>query len=231
MADSLILVVTSRDRQLILSDCVLRRREKTVDTVSSGDEALLRIQRDRPGLVIFGRELTDMSAPEFCRVVRENVLTRSTSLLCISDSDEKGEAELCLAAGCNDVLFRPYLLQDLDGKIQKLTAVPIRKELRTLVKIQVAFEAEGRGLLGHSVNVSASGILVQTEHQFACDSLLRLQFYLQNDPLPILTDSQLVRAEFSGGSPKYGLRYVNLPLTEQQRLESFVRRLRSRDLV
>jgi len=226
----MILVVTGGERPLKVSESVLRRREKSVEVVSSAEEALLAIQRERPSLVIFGREMPDMSGPEFCRVVRENSLTRSTSLLRIADSDEKAEAELCLAAGCNDILYRPYLLGELDGKIQKLSVVPVRKEIRTLVRMQVVVEADGRVILGNSLNVSASGILVQSEHHFAHQSLLRLHFYLQNDPLPILTDSLLVRAEFNGGEPRYGLQYLNLPGPEQARLEAFVRRLRARDL-
>jgi CheY-like chemotaxis protein len=230
MSRSLILVVDHARENVLVNESVLRRREKIVSTALSGAEALRRIESERPGLVIFGFELSDMTAPEFCRSVRETPATRATSLLFVGDCDCEENATLCIAAGCNDFILRPYLCRDLDAIVQKLTAIAVRRDLRTLVKIHVSVRTAGRAILGHTINISSSGLLVQTGEVLPPDAHVRVQFYLSGDPLPIDADSEVVRAEFVGGPPRYGLKYLNLANFDRKRLEHFVARLRSREL-
>jgi CheY-like chemotaxis protein len=229
MIHPLIVIVDEPSQSLYTKESILLRKERSVTMARSGNHAIELIAAEHPRLVVFGFELNDMTGPEFCRIVRGSDHTRSTSLLYIGDASSPENADLCIAGGCNDFLLRPYLSSDLDDKVSKLVTVPIRKQLRTLVRMQVSMNSNGRPLLGHSLNVSCSGMLVESDDLLTPSSLVKLTFYLGADAHAMRTDAQLVRAEFAGSRPRYGFQFVGLPEVDQQRLNHFVQRLRSRE--
>src|SRR5687767_1701169 len=81
----LILLVDHSRGALMFQETVLRRRQKVVTSATSGRQGLEMLRHDHPRLVIFGYELHDMKAPEFCREVRHGANTKSTSLLFVAD--------------------------------------------------------------------------------------------------------------------------------------------------
>ncbi len=157
-----ILLVDHSRGSLMFQETILRRRETIIITALSGSEALLKARDEQPQLVIFSFDLFDMTAPEFCREIRSDSVTRGISLLLVSER-ETDHPDLCLAAGCNDVIYRPLQRIELDGKVQKLTSIPVRRELRTITKIEVSLEKNGRFYLGRSVNVSSTGMLIEVD--------------------------------------------------------------------
>ena len=127
----------------------------------------------------------------------------------------------------NEVLQR----HELDGKVGRLTSIPSRRELRTLTRIEVSVEKNGRFIIGRSINISASGMLIEVDHVLPGEGKLRVHFYLPGDPKPLQLESDVLRAEFTGGTAKYGVRFVAADGAERERIERFVRRLRSRELL
>src|SRR5205814_360764 len=160
-------------------------------------------------------DLFDMSAPEFCREIRDDEETRPMSLLLVVDREHQEQADLCLSAGCNDVIFRPIQRRELDSKVEKLTSIPVRRQLRTITKIEVSLEKNGRFVLGRSMNISASGMLLEVDRMLPGDGVVRLHFYLPADPVPLQLEAQVLRAEFSGTMAKYGLRFMDLKNDER----------------
>ena len=152
------------------------------------------------------------------------------SLLLVCERDSPEQADLCLSAGCNDVIYRPLQRDDLDAKIARLTTIPSRRELRTLTRIEVSVEKNGRFIIGRSVNISANGMLIEVDHVLPGEGRLRLHFYLPGDPKPLQMESDVLRAEFTGSTAKYGVRFTAADDVERERIERFVRRLRSREL-
>lgn len=226
----LILLVDQSRGALMFQETVLRRRERLVVSATSGNEALTRVADEHPRLIIFGFELADMTAPEFCRMIRDREESRETSLLFVADRNRDEHVDLCMAAGCNDIIFRPLHTGELDAKVERLTAIPVRRQLRTLTKIEVSMERSGYYILGHSHNISANGMLVECEHVLPAQADVRLQFYLSGDSRPLQIGAKIVRAEFSGGTPKYGMQFTRVGSEDRDRIATFVHRLRAREL-
>jgi CheY-like chemotaxis protein len=225
-----ILLVDHSRGALILHETILRRRDTMIITALAGSEGLTRAARDQPQLIIFGFDLFDMTAPEFCREIRAADGTRGISLLLIADQDNEEHGDLCLSAGCNDVIFRPLSKRDLDAKVTKLTSIPTRRQLRTITKIEVSLEKDGRFILGRSVNISANGMLLEVDRVLPGEGGLRLHFYLPGDPKPLQLAAEVLRAEFSGAQPKYGVKFIDSTDDDRERIERYVHRLRSREL-
>ena len=230
-AQGRILLVDHSRGALLFQETILRRRDMIIATALAGSEGLVKARVDQPSLIIFGFDLFDMTAPEFCREIRANELTRGISLLLICDRRNHEHGDLCLSAGCNDVIFRPLHKPELDEKVERLTRIPVRRELRTMTKIEVSLEKNGRFLLGRSVNISSTGILVEIDRMLPQEGPLRLHFYLPADPRPLQVMAQVLRAEFSGSMSRYGMRFVDLEEVDRDRISRFVHRLRSRETI
>lgn len=226
-----ILLVDHSRGALLFQETILRRRDMTITTALAGSEGLAKARAERPDLVIFGYDLFDMSAPEFCREIRAAEETRPISLLLVCDREHTTEGDLCLSAGCNDVIFRPLQKPELDDKVERLTSIPVRRQLRTITKIEVSLEKNGRFVLGRSVNISSSGILLEVERMLPQDGPMRLHFYLPGDPKPLQIIAEVLRAEFRGSMAKYGLRFVSPTEEERERIARYVHRLRARELI
>ena len=226
-----ILLVDHSRGALLFQVTILRRRDSVVFTAIAGSEGLTKARMERPQIIIFGYDLFDMAAPEFCREVRSDPDTRDVSLLFVSDREHLDQADLCLSAGCNDVIYRPLQKRELDEKVRKLTSIPVRRQLRTITKIEVSIEKNGRFILGRSVNISATGILIEVDRVLPGEGAIRLHFYLPGDPKPMQIEANVLRAEFVGTFAKYGLQFVNATAEEKERIEKFVHRLRSRETI
>ncbi|MBV8520080.1 MAG: PilZ domain-containing protein [Acidobacteria bacterium] len=230
-AQGSILLVDHSRGALLFQETILRRRDMQVMTALAGSEGLVKARMEKPNLIIFGYDLFDMTAPEFCREIRADELTRAISLLLVCDRDHAEHGDLCLSAGCNDVIFRPLQKPELDQKVEKLTRIPVRRQLRTITKIEVSLEKNGRFVLGRSVNISATGILIEVDRMLPQEGPVRLHFYLPGDAQPLQLLAEVLRAEFSGSMSKYGMRFLDPSEDERARISRFVHRLRSRETI
>lgn len=227
----LILLVDHSRGALLFQETILRRRDMQIKTALAGSEGLARAREEKPNLIIFGFDLFDMTAPEFCREIRNDAATRSISLLLVCDRTQQDHGDLCLSAGCNDVIFRPLQKPELDEKVERLTSIPVRRQLRTITKIEISLEKNGRFVLGRSVNISSSGILVEVDRMLPHEGPVRLHFYLPADPRPLQIVAEVLRAEFAGSMSKYGMRFVDPTEEDRQRISRYVHRLRSREAI
>jgi CheY-like chemotaxis protein len=226
-----ILLVDHSRGSLLFQESILRRRQATVLTALTGTAGLEIARSDRPQLAMFAFDLFDMTAPEFCREIRAEAATRAMSLLLVCEREAPEQADLCLSAGCNDIIYRPLQRDDLDLKVARLTSIPSRRELRTLTRIEVSVEKNGRFIIGRSINISANGMFLEVDHVLPGEGKLRLHFYLPGDPKPLQLDCDVLRAEFAGACAKYGVRFNALDAPERGRIEHYVRRLRARELL
>jgi len=226
-----ILLVDHSRGALMFQETILRRRDKVIFTALSGSEGMLKAKRERPQLIVFGFDLFDMNAPEFCRDIRSDDVTSEVSLLLVCERVSPEHADLCMAAGCNDVIYRPLQKRELDEKVEKLTRIPVRRELRTITKIEISLENNGRFFLARSMNISSTGMLVEVDRVLPGDGQVRLHFYLPGDPKPMQLEAGIIRAEFAGTMAKYGVRFLTAGDDERLRIDQYVHRLRSRETI
>ena len=227
----LILLVDHSRGALLFQETILRRRDMKIKTALAGSEGLLHAREQKPNLIIFGYDLFDMTAPEFCREIRGHDETKAISLLLVCDREHSDHGDLCLSAGCNDVIFRPLQKPELDQKVERLTNIPVRRQLRTITKIEVSLEKNGRFVLGRSINISSTGMLIEVDRMLTNDGPVRLHFYLPGDPRPLQIVAEVLRAEFVGSMSKYGMRFIDPTEEDRERIARYVHRLRSRETI
>jgi len=221
-----IILVDRLSRAVFPPESALSRSER-VEYARTGSDAISLVSSSPDSrLVIFPYELVDMTAPEFCRLVRSSDASRSTSLLFVGDYGENSRADLCIAAGCNDFVLRPVDLFELDAKIVRLSSIAVRKELRTLTRINLDVVSGEEVVTGHSLNISTTGMLLQMDQVLPPEATVRLHFYLHGEREPLDIGARIVRAEFIGGSPKYGVEFTDEPVECIERIRNFFERQR-----
>lgn len=220
---TVILVNPSRGT-LLFDRSLLHSSQWSVQIATRGTEAWRLTRELQPRAVVFTFDLDDLVAPELCRLIREYNKTRRVSLMLIGDRSEPEQVDICMAAGCNELIYRPLHGSELELKIQRLLAIPPRREVKTLTRIEVVEKEASSTMLGHSVNLSSTGMLLQVDGTLPPAARLMLQFFLEDPVLPIRVRSEVVRAEFTGGTPRYGVRFMDLPNEQRSRIDSFVRR-------
>ena len=72
----------------------------------SGNEAIKEIKQKPPDVVLLDLSLPDMSGLELARKLRNNQKTKSIPILAMSGSPM--EKKMCLEAGCNDFILKPF---------------------------------------------------------------------------------------------------------------------------
>ena len=73
----------------------------------TGADALRRIARDKPDLVIISAELPDMDGAEFCRQLRARADAVETPVIVVPSESDRARRLALLEAGADEVLARP----------------------------------------------------------------------------------------------------------------------------
>ena len=115
--------------------------------------------RERPRLLLVERDLP--WAASFTRSVRGDEKTRATSIAVFAPQEfHSVEVEL-LQSGANAVLRLP-VTRDWDKRLARLLHVAPRQDVRAPMAVEIATGDEKRITLGRTMNLSETGVLVQS---------------------------------------------------------------------
>ena len=103
-----------------LIEHVLEARGVEVLSAPSGTEAIARIERERPDLVISDVVMPDKSGYEICTYVREHRELSSTPVLLISGVMNAAVREQAARVHSDDVIGKPFSANELGSKVDHL---------------------------------------------------------------------------------------------------------------
>jgi type IV pilus assembly protein PilZ len=103
-----------------------------------------------------------------------------------------------------------------------------RSAPRVVLKTAVTFSSESNFYTGFLDNISEGGLFIATYHPAQLGTMMQVEFSLPDDGEPISVEAEVrwVRETQSDSAvpPGIGLRFVNLPVAERDRIESFAKR-------
>lgn len=120
---------------------------------------------------------------------------------------------------------------DEDDEFAELRGTERRRAQRVLVNIEVDYADEDTYLLANITDISATGIFVRTTTPAVVGTRLGLRFSPSGAEAPFELEGQVMwinpHRPGTHGSihPGMGIRFVELSLSDQLRLESLVRRI------
>ena len=138
-APARILVVDDTPRNVKLLQDLLTIKGYEVITAASGPEALVKVEAERPDLVLLDVVMPEMSGYEVCRKIRDQPATAILPVVMVTALDPTQERVKGLEAGADDFLMKPINQAELLARVRSLLRI---KELYDTVQAQAAQLAE-----------------------------------------------------------------------------------------
>jgi len=143
---------------------VLDRDKLTVVQVTSYEDAVMYARAARVELVVLGVEPTTMSLEDAIRTIRsESSASKKASLLILAEPGTEDLARGFIDHGVNRVMLTVDPPKFIALQVAELLEIPPRATLRLGTRMLVEVEDGFEMALGAVVNVSAAGLLLETE--------------------------------------------------------------------
>ncbi len=212
------LICSTADVEAELGKTVLWRGGMERQLARRADEARGLLASSRPALVIVDRDLPGAEA--LVAAIRQETSTRQTSVVVMARGDfETSEVEL-LEAGANAILRLPPGA-DWDERLMRLVEVPVRREARFSVffKVEGGTDDNGAPVVGTALNLSVSGMLLETPSPVRVGSELHLQFRLPDLDELVRATGRVVRL---AGGRRYGIEFQDMTAPGAEGIRTFV---------
>ena len=158
----------------------LSRTDITAAFVAATNEEVLNLHRDRRAdLIITLLDMPGMSSEQLCSLIRADDDLRAVSII-MACANTPAAIERTAQCGVNAVLPQPVDPSVLTAKAQQLLDIAARGTLRVLLSVDLDSRSEDESFFCRSRNLSATGMLIQTEKLLVVGDRMSCLFYLPN---------------------------------------------------
>lgn len=127
-----VLIVDDNETNIRLLEAKLQAEYFDVVTAMRGDEALHKVRRERPDIVLLDVMMPDMDGFEVCRLLKESPDTRHIPVILITALNERSDRLKGLSSGADDFLTKPIDDVQLLARVKSLARLKVViDELRT----------------------------------------------------------------------------------------------------
>lgn len=98
-----------------------------VDQAADGEEALSKIARDQPDVVLMDLSMPTLDGWEATRLIKSNPRTNAIIVLVVTGFAMRNDLDRARAAGADDVCTKPCLPKDLVARVESLLARRARR--------------------------------------------------------------------------------------------------------
>jgi DNA-binding response OmpR family regulator len=216
-----ILLVNSSRHFFDEGKSLLDRKDFQVFVAPSALEALQIHRNEHMNLVVSELEVPGMGGDVLCVRIREEAEVRAVSFILICN-DNPSEIERASRCGANAFLKKPFKAKTILEHVEKLLAISIRRGYRVLLRAKVIGSKDDAVFFCTSQNLSATGMLIETDRHVKSGDQITCSFYLPGSA-HITAEGEVVRIESAPeGKHTCGLRFINLPPEYQYAIEQFI---------
>lgn len=202
------------------------RSNLQIFTAASGQEAIDIHKKERVELILCDLYMPGMNGNEVCSIIRKDDNLKNVSIIIVTTSAK--DADMCLGAGANDVILKPINPVDFLKKVGKYINVPVRRDIRILARIGVegVRGAASESFLGNTINISISGVLIETSHVFTVGETVSCSFFIPGNSAPITVAGEVVRKANGDRSEMnyYGIRFMDVKEEDKRAIDSYIKR-------
>jgi CheY-like chemotaxis protein len=128
---SKILIVDDTETMRLYEHMLLSGQGYELDMAENGVEALEKIKKSKPDLMLLDIMMPHMDGIECCRVIKADDDLKDIKVVMVTTKSEYGKVKEAFAAGCDDYVTKPINRVELLSKMKELLKFT---ELRHLLK-------------------------------------------------------------------------------------------------
>lgn len=217
------ILISDSLRQFVPGENILNRGNIQILTAPSSQEILSIHRNVKPYLIIIDLNMPDMPGGQLCPLLRKESAPDTVKILIAADSKEAGikQCEQCSADG---YITKPINAALLLEKIAELLDIPMRKAYRMQVKATVAGEIGRIKFAASTINISATGMLIESGQRLNLRDTINCSFILPGT-LAIAVTGEIVRIlkKPAGSIHQYGINFTSISGAAQRIIEDFVK--------
>lgn len=118
MAAATILIVEDDESLRTLMEYNFVKEDFDVLTAKDGEEALLKVEEDKPDLVVLDWMLPSVSGIEVCRQLRQKPETKGLPIIMLTARAEESDRIRGLDTGADDYVVKPFSMEELVARIR-----------------------------------------------------------------------------------------------------------------
>ena len=118
-----ILVVDDHEEFLHAMTRVLAMLGWSVICSSNARDALEKLSYIRPSLILMDMRMPEMDGFELTRILKNDPAYRDILIFAVTGLDTPVNRKLCLEAGCDDFISKPFRVPDLHNRMMRLLSI------------------------------------------------------------------------------------------------------------
>lgn len=209
---------------IAMEKSLLNRQNLQIFTANSGPEAIAIHKKEQVDLILLDLNMPGMNGDEVCRIIRSDGSLKSVSIIMVTTSSKKEDIEICMNAGANDYITKPINATELLNKVGKYLDIQHRQNLRVLSRIEVKAQKGNREFLSYAVNISISGMLLESADDISMGDRIKTSLFLPGSFHAINVEGTIVRKLENGAGkmPHYGVKFLNITEKDREVIEKYV---------
>jgi len=200
---------------------LLDRKDFQVFLAPSALHALQMHRQEKVNLIVSDLHMPEMDGDALCARIRDENDSRAVSFILVCQ-DNPAELQRANNCGANICLKKPFSAMTLLEHVEKLLTISVRRGYRVLLRAKVKGSKDDSTFFCTSQNISASGMLIETDRSLLHGDQLSCSFYLPGSA-HITADGEIVRAEASAdGKNQCGIRFTSIAPEHRHEIEKFI---------
>lgn len=216
-----ILIVSNLPTFVERNKRLLTRAGVRILAAASAEEALKMHCAERVNLIIALLGVPEMGGDRLCSLIRQKDDLRKVSFILICN-DTPGHLARAAQCGSNAWLTRPVNPTLLRETVEKYLTVPPRRDYQAVFRAKVRGRRKGFSFTGISHNISAAGILIESDSMLCEDDLFKGMFVVSGSLL-VVAECRVVRSvRREDGTFEYGVRFSKIDPECRRTIEKYV---------
>ena len=133
-SDAVILIVEDNEANQLLASAVLEREGYKVEVASSSDEALDRLKRHPPDLILMDVQLPGQDGLTLTRLIKSAPATSAIPVVALTAHAMTGDRELALAAGCIAYISKPIDTRTFGVQVRQFLTAAVDGDRRAVAR-------------------------------------------------------------------------------------------------
>ena len=200
---------------------ILNRASFRISTANSNEEVLEMHKQENFDLIITKLKSPGLNGDDLCSLIRKDEKLCKVSVIIVCGNN-KTDIDMSSNCRANAVLTMPLSSDELSNLVFKLLNIPRRESFRVLINVQVNGKHDNKSFLCSSVNISCSGLLIETGKKLDVGDNVSCSFFLPGVK-KITVNGTIVRVNTKKVDiNEYGIKFDHINFEDRTSIEAFI---------